>query len=231
MLIRIGLENSPTSRTLAWALDFPGCFSYGADEGEALLTLPSSLLQHDYWIRLHTEKPWFHLNDLDLHVDETFLKYAIPYGEHSYTVNAFFKDDRRPLSEQELAQATQILTWQHEELLAGLEFANPKLLDQIKEGQRWGILGILEHVANAEIWYLQNIGINALALPENLSALEKIEASYQKIMLELPTLADSNQITSFLEEQWTPRKFLRRLLWHRRDHIDHIKQLLGVPTC
>ena len=35
MLIRIGIENNIEGRTLVWALDYPGCFAYGADEAEA----------------------------------------------------------------------------------------------------------------------------------------------------------------------------------------------------
>ena len=31
MHIRIGLENGDENRSVAWALDFPGCFAYGAD--------------------------------------------------------------------------------------------------------------------------------------------------------------------------------------------------------
>ena len=29
MIFRIGIENNNDDRTIAWALDYPGCFAYG----------------------------------------------------------------------------------------------------------------------------------------------------------------------------------------------------------
>jgi hypothetical protein len=29
-------------------------------------------------------------------------------------------------------------------------------------------------------------------------------------------------------EFWSPRKALRRALWHERDHIDHINKLIAM---
>jgi len=39
MLIRVGLETFGEGRSLAWGLDFPGCFANGSDEAEAILRL------------------------------------------------------------------------------------------------------------------------------------------------------------------------------------------------
>jgi len=35
-LIQIGMERNVEGRTIAWALDYPGVFTYGADDAEAL---------------------------------------------------------------------------------------------------------------------------------------------------------------------------------------------------
>jgi hypothetical protein len=29
-------------------------------------------------------------------------------------------------------------------------------------------------------------------------------------------------------EIWSPRKVLRRALWHERDHVEHIKKLIAM---
>lgn len=229
MLIRIGLEHDNEARTLAWALDFPGCFAYGADEAEALLQLPGSLLQFDYWVRLHSDQPWFKLEDMDFHVDESFTCYVVPDSQDQYVVNAFFNDDTRPLSENELEQAIKVLTWQHQELQAGIEFAEPSHLDLARDGGCWSIEGILKHLARAEVWYLQVLGFDVLPPPENLSGIDQLEYSYQLVIKYLPEMVGSKEISQYSGESWTPRKFVRRLLWHRRDHIDQIKKLLGVP--
>lgn len=56
MLIRIGMENNNEGHSLAWALDYPGCFAYGADQAEALVRLPPALLKYENWIKGHTAK-------------------------------------------------------------------------------------------------------------------------------------------------------------------------------
>jgi hypothetical protein len=42
----------------------------------------------------------------------------------------------------------------------------------------------------------------------------------------LPTLKDKNQVVGVDGEFWSPRKVLRRALWHARDHTEHIRKLL-----
>jgi len=39
-LIKVGVENNYEGRSLAWALDYPGCFDYGSNETEALIRIP-----------------------------------------------------------------------------------------------------------------------------------------------------------------------------------------------
>ena len=228
MLIRVGMEENPGILYTAWALDFPGCFANGKDEAEALLNLPRELLEFDYWVRLHTVEPWFELDGMDFHVDETFTVFRIQHKGHEYEVNAFFQDDLRPLTSTEIEQALKVLQWQQEELLAGIEFLTPDQLNLIREGQRWSILGIVRHVALAELWYLGNLGITTQQLSSDEDPVSAIEKSYIAIVDSLPGLIGDHRQTEHAQEVWTARKIVRRLLWHRRDHIDHIRQLLGV---
>jgi hypothetical protein len=41
-----------------------------------------------------------------------------------------------------------------------------------------------------------------------------------------PTLQDSKQVVGADGEFWSPRKVLRRTLWHERDHTEHLRKLL-----
>jgi hypothetical protein len=43
-LIKVGIENNNENRSIAWALDFPGCFAYGSSETEALIRIPQALI-------------------------------------------------------------------------------------------------------------------------------------------------------------------------------------------
>ena len=158
MHIRIGLENNIEGRTLAWALDYPGCFAYGLDEAEALIRLPRALLAYEVWIKDHTDDPWIDFEDLDLRVVERTDTFRIgedyrlaPEGQ-GYEINAWFIDDWRPLTEVEIEQGLMIFHWQREELLAGLTTLDRVILEKERPGQRWNIWGIVKHIANAELW-------------------------------------------------------------------------------
>ena len=228
MLIRVGMEEDPGILYTAWALDFPGCCANGKDQAEALLALPRALLEFDYWVRLHTDRPWFQLDGLDMHVDETFKVTRINLQGEEYDINAFFQDDLRPLNDQEVVQALQVLHWQQEELLAGIEFVDEETLNRVDIGQRWSILGIVRHVAFAELWYLQNLTCTVPEIQRDTDPICALEQSYCALVSALPGLIGDLRSNEYAQERWSGRKLIRRTLWHRRDHIDHIRQLLGV---
>jgi hypothetical protein len=228
LLIRVGVEIDLDGKHNAWALDFPGCFSYGADRSEALLKLPISILNFDYWVRTKTEQPWYQLGSLDFHVEETFQVEQISYKGEPYTINAFFEDDKRPLTAEVVQIYSQIFEWQHQELMAGVETLDEGTLNQIQPGERWSILGILRHLAFAELWYLHCLGIDVPALPPTIDSITAIDESHRLVQELFPSLVEKELLTEYAQEKWTPRKFARRLLWHRRDHIDHIRHLVGV---
>jgi len=230
--IRIGLENNIEGRTLAWALDYPGCFAYGSDEAEAMIRLPSALLSYEVWIKDHTEDPWVDFEDLDLRVVDRFDTFRIgedyrptPPGQ-GYEINAWFVDDWRPLTSEEIEQALKVFRWQREELLAGLTTLDPVILEMERPGQRWNIWGIVKHIANAELWYLSRLGLTDLHYQQletdPLNRLAQTETLIEKIF---PTFADVVNVTGIEGEFWSYRKILRRTLWHQRDHIEHIKEL------
>lgn len=224
MQIRVGLETAFEGRMLGQALDFPAVFAYGADEAEVVLRLPHALLDFDYWVRNHTDEPWFHLGDLDFRLVEVFRTYQV--GD--YEVNAFFEDDRRPLSADEIAQALLVHQWQREELLAGIETLPPDLLTQLLPGQRWPILGILGHIAGVEAWYLSHLDLVLPEFDRNADPIENLARTFEHVQASLPLLVDVNNVVEGGRELWSPRKVVRWLLWHQRDHIGHIQQLAGL---
>lgn len=232
MLIRIGLENNIEGRTLAWALDYPGCFAYGRDESEALINLPKALLDYEYWIENHTNDSWVNLGDMDIRVIEKFETFRLgadykpaPPGD-GYEINAWFIDDWRPLSVSEIEQSLMIFQWQRDEILAGLSTLEPKLLEKVFPNQRWNILGIAKHIANAELWYLRRMELTEVTW-QDLSDDYNIRLGQTAalVMQTFPDFSDLVIVKGFEGEIWSYRKILRRTLWHQRDHIEHIKQL------
>jgi hypothetical protein len=218
MQIRIGLENNIENRSLAWALDYPGCFAYGSDESEALIYLPMALIDYEHWIRNHSDTPWVELGDLDLRVVEKFETFRMgidyrpaPPGE-GYEINAWFIDDWRPLSSEEIERSLKIFHWQRDELLAGLSTLDPEILNKERPGQRWNILGIAKHIANAELWYLSRLDLVSLnrqdLLPEHEARLMQTS---QLIDQTFPSFADR------VECEW----HRRRILVFQKNHPAH----------
>jgi len=82
MQIRIGLENGIEGRSLAWVLDFPGCFAYGKDGTEAILRTPQALITFREWVGEHTKDSWLEdLEDFDIALTE--ISQGCDEGTHS----------------------------------------------------------------------------------------------------------------------------------------------------
>lgn len=224
-LIQLGMERNVEGRTLAWALDYPGVFAYGTEDAEAMLLIPRQILVFESWLNLHTDQPWVQLEGLDMHIDETFEVFPVEVEGKTYEVNAFFRSDLTPLSEKDLYQAQQIYNWQREELLAGVETLPHELLKREFEGQRWTIEGILEHIARVETWYFSRLGFEVPQHVGNSKAIQLLDASAKLTNRYLPELLGFDQVFEHHQEKWSARKLVRRLLWHQRDHIDHIREL------
>ncbi len=163
MIIRVGLENGIEGRSLAWALDFPGCFAYGEEGSAALLHIPQALLRYEDWMGRHTPNPWASFGDFDIKLVEVWQAYCIneayEVAEGGYEVNAWFRDDWRPLEREEIDHGLQMLAWSRADLLASAASLSIEALDARYPNERWSVRGILGHVASAEWWYLDRLGL------------------------------------------------------------------------
>ena len=95
-------------------------------------------------------------------------------------------------------------------------------------GERWSINGILKHIGGAEWWYQERIGYPFPEVEDDLpeDPLERLEVTRTHFNALLPKLEGIKQVIGLEGELWSPRKVLRRALWHERDHTDHIRKLL-----
>lgn len=234
MQVRIGLENNTEEgRFLAYALDYPGAFAYGEDEAEALIRLPKVLLEYDKWIRDHTSDSWLLFKDLDFRVEERFTTFNIDENYHlvpagqGYQTHAWFLDDWQPLTADEIEHAMKIFHWQRDELIAGISTLRDDLLEKQFPDQRLNINGIVKHVANAELWILSRLDLTTLSrndlAEEPVARLHQLTEQIDHIF---PTFEGIVRVSGIEGEFWSYRKVVRRTLWHQRDHIDHIKQLV-----
>lgn len=231
MRISIGLELNNEGRALAWALDFPGCFAYGQDGPEATIALARELVLYENWVARHAGPDWLQLGDFDLRIVDTWEVYTIndqyDLQEGGYAVNAWFRQDWKPLTQAEVERGLALLSWSREDLLQAVSNLNDEQMDRQYPGQRWSIRGILKHVANAEWWYLDRLGLaegGRGALPQE--AFQRLAWVRERLESALPKLAGAELVLGKEGEFWSPRKLLRRALWHEIDHRQHILQLL-----
>jgi len=231
MRIRVGLETKfEGTRAIAWALDFPGAFAYGKDGSEALLNLPLALIQYANWANLHAGAEWVELGDFDVRLEETWETYSVPRGwnpaKGDVEISAWFRDDWRPLDRVEAMRGVEMLRWSRADLLKIVSDLEAGKMDEQYAGERWSIRGILAHVATAEWWYLDRFGLIGPRNELSKDPYERLAIVRAKLEQALPEMAGIEQVVGLDGEFWSPRKLLRRALWHEMDHIGHIAHLL-----
>lgn len=228
-LFRIGLENGVEGRSMAWVLSHPGCYTYGADGDAALSAAPDAIRAYAGWVAAHGEGGWLTTDEVKAVLDEVWEVYAIDENydlvEDGYEVGAWFRHDWKPLSELDVEHGLKLLTWSREELLNAVSGMDAEALSVHPPGERWDMAGILQHVGGAEWWYQDRLG---LAFPREQvpdDPFMRLENVRNHLVKNLSELLGSTQVVGIDGEFWSPRKMLRRAVWHERDHAEHIRKL------
>jgi len=235
MHIKIGIDMNFEGKTIAWALDYPGCFVYGAVDQEALLLFPKAFLVYQRWINQKAgADSWVkNITNFDVRLTESFKNYQInedyervDAGGHQ--VMSWFQSEWKPLNRGEVLEGIKILQWNREDLLNLIQDLTPEQLSKEYAGERWTIAGIISHIGRAEWWYLDQLdcaGMTRQALPSDpIKRITVVREQFNKV---LPDLAGEELVRGKEGELWSPRKILRRAAWHERDHINHIQKILN----
>ena len=233
MIFRIGIENNNDDRTIAWALEHSGCFAYGENSEAAQKNFSQAAREYAAWIARHGES-WLD-NEVQVVVEEIFDAYFIhptferaARGEDTYLVESFFVRDWKPLKPHEIERALQLLAWSRADLLDLVKDLSAEKLAQTYPNERWPINGILKHIGGAEWWYQERIGYPFPEYEADVPSdpFERLAVVRDHFNSLLPKLDGVNKVVGLEGEIWSPRKVLRRALWHERDHTEHIRKLL-----
>jgi len=235
MIFQVGVENNYEGRSIAWALEHPGCFAYGMKGAAAMSNLEGALNKYAGWILRHEPNTWLNFaeRDIEIVVNGTWDVYFINDDldkiteSDGYSVESFFPYDWKPLTTIEIKRALDMLAWSRDDLLKSVHGLNEAKLNQTYLGERWSINGILGHVGGAEWWYMERLGLAfpRADIPEApLDRLEKVRRHFNAALFKMGGV---KQVVGVDGEFWSPRKALRRALWHERDHIDHVHKLIG----
>ncbi len=223
MKYRLFVEDIEPNHWVAWVLDLPGCFSAARTREEAVALAPMRISAYFTWLKTHGHKFQPPREGIQTEVVETFRSFV---SNGMYVVNAFFKEDQRPLSPEEIELGLTIMDYTRLDLLEAVQNLSSERLYQPIPGEVHGsIAGLLEHVAWAEWWYLDRLDLafDRTQMPEK--PLEQLNKVRRYTREQLPKLAGYAQMHIRRGEQWSARKVLRRTLWHERDHTQHIEKL------
>ncbi len=229
-MFKVGLENNTEGRSQAWILGHPGCFVYGKTGPKALAAVPKAIQDYRQWIAAHTEQSWLSGTDIEFQLAETWECYSIDDNfdlvVDGYEVNAWFRHDWLPLSEEDIQHGLLLLAWGRDALMSVASSLDNATLERTYPNERWSISGILRHIAGAEWWYMDRLGL-AFPRPEVPElAFDQLKKVRDRLVDILPGLAGSKQVVGISGEFWSPRKLLRRAVWHEYDHTAHISKLL-----
>lgn len=234
MRLLVGLEDGAYGRQLAWALDYPGCFAYGVDGTEAIIAMAPAFIAYKSWVARHTPESWLsEIDAVDVSLNEVFHVYYIDEDYNTvpnsdYEVNAWFRHDWKPLTRLDVRRGLQLLSYSRADLLETIKGLSDAVLDRTYPEEIWSIRGVLRHVANAESFYLAQLERASgpeSSLPEDV--LERLEVVRRQLNTVLPELEGVDLVRGSGGELWSPRKLLRRSVWHELDHIEHIQKLIA----
>lgn len=213
----LSIEEIEPDHWVAWVLMLPGCYARGATRAAALDAAPARIAAYFKWLSaielgqpiVLPAREGFTLTVIEEHVPVTI-------GE-DYIVNAFFADDRRPLSRDEIGRGLALLGATRRDLIATVAKAGDERSGEVEP--------LLLHLARAEWWYFDRLGLAAeLPVPRE-GTLVQVEMVRDFARQRLPGLAGDDRVVSKRGELWSARKVLRRMLQHERDHTEQIASL------
>ena len=68
MIFQVGIENNNEGRSIAWALEHPGCFAYGTNANGAVSNLETALSKYAGWIVRHDTHTWLSFSDAEIEI-------------------------------------------------------------------------------------------------------------------------------------------------------------------
>lgn len=219
----LGLEQYEPGKWQAWVMELPGCFAKGSDPDEAVRRTPRAIADYFNWRDGYQRVTDEAAEQLQIDVVEQFRNYETLDG---YWVNAFFAWDRKPLLAGEIDDIRWLLSCTRSDLITAVRRIPAATLDDRIDGERFGsVAGILKHVATAERWYFDNLGLTLPKESLGTDPFAMLEIVRRHTILNLPRLAHNTTVTEVHGELWSPRKIARRTLWHERVHTWHIQRL------
>lgn len=207
-------------RWIAHVPDLPGCYSWHADREKAIEAVPFEVEAYLEWCAdrgMTVEAP-----SPPVVVGEIIRSWSL---EEEDTINAFFASDRPPLYEEELPIYSSLMAATRDDLLNASRGLDLLDMDHKLAGERWSISGVLQHVASTEWWCMERLDLSYPWEDMPKDPFDRLAQVRVHLLDNLPALLDFGGVVTRDGEAWSARKVMRRVLWHERDHTEHIHKL------
>lgn len=224
------------SGSMAHILSLPGCTAFGRTERMAMKNLGQIVKIHLNWLRSY---------QFEVRLPKRFIFEIIERKEgttpwFSGSAAALFLPDLIPPTKAGIREYVQLLKFSRSDLLKLVTRLSEEVLD-FRLKKRRTIRQVLNHIANAEWWYLSRIDNwkELYSIPEKVAKEDVLKRmqNIRRLAYEiLPRLSGSqyHQIvipTTYcnrrLNEPWTAGKVLRRFIEHEREHYLNIQDMLA----
>ena len=224
MVFHAAIEDMEPGNWVTWVFEYPGCYARGSTRDQALGLVPQAIEEHIVRLRQARFLPDDESPEISVVVAEEFRAFQ---STPDYLVNAFFNNDRIPLSENDIKYARCILAMNRDDLLAVVAGLTQDDLDREIRGEvQKNIGGILRHIGTAEWWYWDRLGLAFPRQERPVDHMTLLAVIREFTIKHLPELVGSTLIRSCSGEEWSPRKLLRRTIWHERVHTLQIKRYI-----
>ncbi|OGO08327.1 MAG: hypothetical protein A3K46_05205 [Chloroflexi bacterium RBG_13_60_9] len=229
-ILRSGIENLESSCWVLSVFDLLGCYSSGRSEEEAVAQAGRRVRQYFEWLGKKDGNPAPFEETVQVVIAERIETYPWP-KDPALSVHAFFEDDARPLRSWDLDIAQRLLEWSRQDFLHLAGALLPDSLSRSENTPNWNTLDeLMGHIWEMEHMILKRMGIlvDAAEMPgDAMGRLQVVRARFQE---NLPQWAEADIVIEEFGEKWSPRKALRRVLWHERDHIWQLEGLItNIP--
>ena len=215
---------------MVWVLDLPGCYINRPSTQAAVEDAPKEIRNHLSWLQSHGEG--VHVpQEIEVTVVETVTRRGTA---NNGMTSAFFSNDRRRMTQEELPILLRRLEFSRQDLLELLqEVPEPAWSWRPDKREEWvstyypAIKDQAQHIAAAERWYIQKLWPVPRFAPAK-NPIERLERVRRFVVdtLNEHAVADGVKVVEVEGEKWTARKVFRRLLYHERYHLGQIRAIL-----
>jgi predicted RNase H-like HicB family nuclease/uncharacterized damage-inducible protein DinB len=192
---------------LAHVPELPGC----TVRAQTVDIVKAAIRQviRDYIALLRLQGEYDLPSDFDLEFEEV-KDYTLP-------------PDYAPLTTEELERAKRWLVASRRAVLTELESLPADAWDWKPGEKDWSLRALASHMGAAELYLIDKL------LPPDRAPLDRLAVTRQVALdrIEALTPDQFGQVTTFEGEDWTPRKILRRMLEHEREHLAQIRDIIA----